>query len=78
MKALKNQKDQNSHPNYSPNRNIININQKGERVLVYVRIRPFNQDELKRDRSTPLEFIDTKNNAMICNSNNIFIYIILI
>ena len=49
MKALKNQKDQNSHPNYSPNRNIININQKGERVLVYVRIRPFNQDELKRD-----------------------------
>jgi hypothetical protein len=77
MKLPKNQKEQNSHPNYSPNKNS-NINQKGERVLVYVRIRPFNQDELKRDKSTPLEFIDTKNNAMICNYNNIFIYIIFI
>ncbi len=44
------------------------IHQKGERVLVYVRIRPFNEDELIKDSSTPIEVVDTKNNAMVCNS----------
>ena len=55
------------------------IAQKGERVLVYVRIRPFNEDELLIDSSTLIELVDTKNNAMICNSNkfnNLTIYII--
>ena len=61
MIIKKNQKEQSD---YSPNKNI---NQKGERVLVYVRIRPFNQDELSKDDSTPIEYIDTKNNALICN-----------
>ncbi len=56
----------NLYSNYSTNNKDL-INQKGERVLVYVRIRPFNEDELKLDSSTPLEFIDTKNNALICN-----------
>ena len=41
--------------------------QKGERVQVFVRIRPFNEEELEKDNTSPIEFIDTKNNAMICN-----------
>ena len=41
--------------------------QKGERVQVFVRIRPFNDEELEKDSTSPIEFIDTKNNAMICN-----------
>ena len=40
---------------------------KGERVQVFVRIRPFNDEELEKDSTSPIEFIDTKNNAMICN-----------
>ena len=40
---------------------------KGERVQVFVRIRPFNDEELEKDRTSPIEYIDTKNNAMICN-----------
>lgn len=63
MKSRKNQYSSNS-----PNDKDL-ISQKGERVLVYVRIRPFNEDELLKDSSTPIEFVDTKNNAMICNSN---------
>ena len=35
-----------------------------ERVKVSIRIRPFNEDEKRRDSSTPLENIDTKNNAL--------------
>ena len=37
----------------------------GERVLVYVRIRPFTEEELIRDKTTPIEVLDTKNNSMI-------------
>ena len=47
------------------------LNQKGERVLVYVRIRPFNEDELNKYSSSPIEVIDTKNNAMICKFQKI-------
>lgn len=75
MKSRKNHKDQIINSNYSPNNK--DLNQKGERVLVYVRIRPFNEDELQKDQSTPLEVIDTKNNALICNYNKIFKYIII-
>lgn len=60
MKMKKNQ-----YSNNQNNKDIINP--KGERVLVYVRIRPFNEDELNKDSSSPIEVIDTKNNAMICN-----------
>ena len=46
------------------------ISQKGERVQVFVRIRPFNEDELEKDNTSPIEVLDTKNNAMICNTQN--------
>ena len=64
MKIKKNQNSNNQN-----NKEIINP--KGERVLVYVRIRPFNEEELSKDSSSPIEFIDTKNNAMICNFKKI-------
>lgn len=37
---------------------------KSERVMVHVRIRPFTEDELLQDKSSPIENIDTKRNAM--------------
>ena len=46
------------------------LSQKGERVQVFVRIRPFNEDELEKDNTSPIEVLDTKNNAMICNTKN--------
>ena len=42
---------------------------KGERVQVFVRIRPFNEEELEKDSTSPIEVVDTKNNALICNKN---------
>ena len=51
--------------------NNKDLSQKGERVLVYVRVRPFNEDELNKDSSSPIEVIDTKNNAMICKFQKI-------
>ena len=42
-----------------------------ERVQVFVRIRPFNEDELEKDKTSPIEVLDTKNNAMICNIKKI-------
>ena len=50
MKIKKNQNSNNQN-----NKEIINP--KGERVLVYVRIRPFNEEELSKDSSSPIEFI---------------------
>ena len=41
--------------------------QKGERVQVFVRIRPFNEEELEKDNTSPIEVVDTENNALICN-----------
>ena len=38
---------------------------KNERVLVYVRIRPFSEDEKQKDNTTPIEQIDTTNNLMV-------------
>jgi hypothetical protein len=38
---------------------------KNERVLVYVRIRPFSADEQVKDNTTPIEQLDTINNQMI-------------
>ena len=60
---------QNQTYNYSnniPNNKETSV-VKGERVQVFVRIRPFNEDELEKDKTTPIEVLDTKNNAMICN-----------
>ena len=66
MKAKK------SHSNTNSN-NIQDIKesspQKVERVQVFVRIRPFSEEELEKDNTSPIEVIDTKNNAMICKNN---------
>ena len=50
--------------NFPNNKEII---LQKERVQVFVRIRPFNEEELEKDNSSPIEVLDTKNNAMICN-----------
>ena len=39
--------------------------EKTERVLVYLRIRPFTEDELNTNNTTPIEFIDQKTNSII-------------
>ncbi len=41
-----------------------NQGNKSERVKVYVRIRPFNEDELKIGGETPFKSIDKKNNVL--------------
>ena len=46
------------------NRTVQNQNNKFERVKVYIRIRPFNDDELKIGGETPFKSIDTKNNVL--------------
>ena len=46
------------------NRTVQNQNNKFERVKVYIRIRPFNDDELKIGGETPFKIIDTKNNVL--------------
>ncbi len=45
--------------------------EKTERVLVYLRIRPFNEDELKIDNTTPIELIDQKTNSIISKKKKI-------
>jgi hypothetical protein len=64
MKVRKTQTYTNS---INPPNNKEFLPQKGERVQVFVRIRPFNEEELEKDNTSPIEFINTKNNAMICN-----------
>ena len=64
MKIRKNQTY--NYSNNIPNNKETSV-VKGERVQVFVRIRPFNEDELEKDKTTPIELLDTKNNAMICN-----------
>ena len=59
-----------TNPVISQNNKEPLISQKGERVQVFVRIRPFNEDELEKDNTSPIEVLDTKNNAMICNTKN--------
>ena len=66
MKVKKSQT--NPNPCYNQNNKEKEmLSQRGESVQVYIRIRPFNEDELEKDKTTPIELIDTKNNAMICN-----------
>ena len=44
---------------------------KNERVLVYVRVRPFSEEELIKDSTTPIEQIDEKwNNNCIWSNRN--------
>ena len=42
----------------------INQNKKSDRIKVYIRIRPFNEDELKMGEETPFKSIDSKNNII--------------
>lgn len=37
---------------------------KSERVLVHVRVRPFTEDELIQDKTSPIETVDLNNNSM--------------
>lgn len=39
-------------------------NQKHERVKVYVRVRPFNEDEIRRGGNTPFTSIDSDNKCL--------------
>ena len=39
-------------------------NQKHERVKVYVRVRPFNEDEIRRGGNTPFTSIDPDNKCL--------------
>jgi tetrapyrrole methylase family protein/MazG family protein len=43
----------------------LKAEEKTERVLVYLRIRPFTEDELNTNNTTPIEFIDQKTNSII-------------
>ena len=38
--------------------------EKQERVCVHTRLRPFTEDELKIDRTSPIEQFDTANNII--------------
>jgi hypothetical protein len=38
---------------------------KSERVIVHVRMRPFSEDELKKDNTTPIETFDTVNKVIV-------------
>ena len=46
------------------NKGKENNNNKSERVKVYIRIRPFNDDEMKIGGETPFKSIDSKNNVL--------------
>jgi len=46
------------------NKEGINQNKKSDRIKVYIRIRPFNEDELKMGEETPFKNIDVKNNIL--------------
>ena len=42
-----------------------NKDNKSERVVVHVRMRPFSEEEIKKDNNTPIETFDTVNNQVI-------------
>ena len=44
---------------------------KSERVKVYVRIRPFTNDELKINNATPIQNIDLTNNIITGKNKSI-------
>lgn len=41
-----------------------NSSSKSEKVKVYVRVRPFNQDEIKRGGDSPFTSLDTKSSSL--------------
>ena len=44
--------------------NLSSEKNKTERVMVNIRIRPFNEDEKKKDSSSPIDNIDLKRNSL--------------
>jgi hypothetical protein len=46
------------------NKEGISQNKQSDRIKVYIRIRPFIEDELKMGEETPFKSIDTKNNIL--------------
>lgn len=52
-------------------KNVSSDKNKIERVMVNVRIRPFTEDEKKRDSSTPIDSLDLKNNTLQSNDKYI-------
>ena len=42
-----------------------NTKDKQERVMVHVRMRPFTDDEIKKDNTTPVETFDSTNNIIV-------------
>ena len=42
----------------------LNQSQKPEKVKVFIRVRPFNEDELRRGGDTPFTSIDPDNNSL--------------
>jgi hypothetical protein len=42
-----------------------NTKDKQERVMVHVRMRPFTDDEIKKDNTTPVETFDSLNNIIV-------------
>jgi len=54
------------------NPNSATKDSKSERVIVHVRMRPFSEDELKKDSTTPIETFDTVNKVIV---GNFFLYL---
>ena len=44
------------------------------RISVFVRIRPFIQNEIELDNTSPIKSVNTKNNSLICKKKNITFY----
>ena len=51
-----------------------NSQDKQGRISVFVRIRPFIQNEIELDNTSPIKSVDTKNNSLICKKKNITFY----
>ena len=43
-----------------------NSQDKQGRISVFVRIRPFIQNEIELDNTSPIKSVNTKNNSLIC------------
>jgi len=51
-----------------------NSQDKQGRISVFVRIRPFIQNEIELDNTSPIKSVNTKNNSLICKKKNITFY----
>ncbi len=62
--------EEDSNDNYETSNIVISDysyqENKGERILVFVRIRPFLETELELDDSSPIKEVDVGNNIIKC------------